>query len=969
MKRLSKKIIYMKHTLKFASVVFAGLLAMTSCSKSYEKTDSGIVVTRDSVKIRLQVVSSDIIRVTKTVDKDFSSKESLIVLPQEKYSDWKVKEKDDKVIVSTPTVVATVNPDGNVVFTDKDGNVILQEKEDSFAHVDEFPWLQHGNQEKHEHCVAKENNKDSYYRVMQRFESPADEAFYGLGGHQHGMMNYKGKDVELAQHNMIPCIPFLYSNKNYGILWDNYSITRFGDVREYQQISDLKLYDKNGKEGGLTATYAINGKVLKEQVENTIDYAFLATDGTRSNITDSTILKVITDHDGTITWEGEFESSEAGLHKFLLYGSSYFKIWIDGNLIMDKWRQNWNPWSNPFTVTMNANEKHSIKLEWNTNWGFLGLTHLTPNPNQDALTLSSEAADEIDYYFVRGNNADEVISGYRTLTGKATIVPKWAMGFWQSRQRYQTEEEILSTVKTFREKHVPLDNIVLDWHYWPTDAWGSHEFDSIRFAHPKEMVDSLHNVYNAHIMISVWPKFYERTEHYKEMEKNGYMLTHNVDMQRLDWVWPGFKNGFYDVYNPGARDMFWKFLSETIYPKGFDAWWLDATEPDMHSNISVADRKADLTPNYYGNGERMFNPYATYQAKGVYENQRKVSNDRVFILTRSAFAGLQHYGAANWSGDIVARWSDLKDQIGHGTNFSLGGVPFWTMDIGGFSVEDRYNCKEMTEENQAEWKELETRWYQFGAFCPLYRSHGEYPYREVFNIAKENEPTYQSILYYTKMRYTLMPYIYSLAAMTYHNDYTIMRALVMDFNGDANVLNINDQYMFGPALLINPVCEYKARSRKVYLPKCEGWYDFNTGKFIEGGQEINANAPYERMPIYIKAGSIIPTGLSMEYTNQYPDSVLTVYVYAGANGSFNLYSDEGTNYNYENGKFAMVPLTYDDATSTFVIGDRQGSYDGMVENQTINIVFVSKNSPVAFGSKAIKQTVNYVGKQISIKLK
>ncbi len=962
-----------QHFVTMAGLFFAGAVSFSSCSnKTYEKTESGIIVqTKDSTKVRLEVISSDIIRVTATVDKDFSSKKSLVVLPQKKYSDWDVKEVDSLIILSTPTLSAVVSPAGNVCFKDQNGNMLLNEEEKAFQHVDSFPWLNHANQEQHHQCVAIDS-KDSYYRVMERFTSSDDEAFYGLGGHQHGMMNYKGKDVELAQHNMIPCVPFLYSNKNYGILWDNYSITRFGDTREYQQISDLTLYDKNGHEGSLTATYFLDGKnPVKELTVNTIDYAWLATDGTRSNITDSTILEVIKAHDGKIVWEGQFESNEAGIHKFLLYGSSYFKLWIDGKIVFDKWRQNWNPWSNPFEVAMKPGEKHSIRLEWNTNWGFLGLTHLTPNPEQQKLTLSSEAADEIDYYFVRGNNADEVIAGYRTLTGKATIVPKWAMGFWQSRQRYQTEDEILTTVKEFRDRHFPLDNIVLDWHYWPTDSWGSHEFDSIRFAHPKEMVDSLHNTYNAHIMISVWPKFYERTAHYKEMTEKGFMLTHNVDMNRIDWVWPGFKNGFYDVYNPGARELFWKQLSETIYPKGFDAWWLDATEPDMHSNISVADRKVDLTPNYCGNGERMFNPYATLQAKGVYEGQRKTNNDkRVFILTRSAFLGLQHYGAANWSGDIVSRWSDLKDQIGHGTNFSISGIPFWTMDIGGFSVEERYSGKEVSPENLAEWKELQTRWYQFGSFCPLYRSHGEYPYREPFNIAKANEPTYASILYYSKMRYTLMPYIYTLAGMTYHNDYTIMRPLVMDFGSDKKVLNINDQYMFGPSLLINPVTEYKARNRQVYLPAGTEWYDFNTGKCIQGGQTITANAPYERMPIFVKAGAIIPTGIPMEYTNQYPDSVITLYVYDGANGSFNLYSDEATNYNYEQGKFSIIPITYNNKTGVVEIGDRQGEYNGMQTSQTFNIVYVSKNRPVEFASiTTFSKTIQYKGKRVSINCK
>ncbi|MBQ3675770.1 MAG: DUF4968 domain-containing protein, partial [Bacteroidales bacterium] len=375
----------MKHILTLAGIVLAGTIAMTSCSKQYKKIDNGIIVTTtDKQQVRLQVVSPTIIRVTATVEDEFSKKESLVVLPQEKCNDWNVTEENGFVTISTAFVSASVNEKtGIVTFKDMDGNVLLQEsdKGKSFQHVDEFPWMEHGNQEQHEHCVVKDC-KDSYYRVCDQFESPDDEAFYGLGGHQHGFMNYKGKDVELAQHNMVPCVPFLYSNKGYGILWDNYSITRFGDPREYQPISDLKLYDKNGNEGGLTASYALKGNNVKEQTEHIIDYAFLATDGSRSNITDSTILQVVSDHDGIITWEGQIASDEAGQHKFLLYASGYFKLWIDGKLIMDKWRQNWNPWSNPFTVDMKAGEKHDFKLEWKTEGGFLGLTHLSPYPDQ-----------------------------------------------------------------------------------------------------------------------------------------------------------------------------------------------------------------------------------------------------------------------------------------------------------------------------------------------------------------------------------------------------------------------------------------------------------------------------------------------------------------------------------------------------------------------------------------------------------
>ena len=926
------------------------ILILVSCAKNgYERYRNGIVIKVDSMKVRLQVISDDIIRVSATVNDTLPADTSLIALAQAKmFTDFTVDEEVGKIVLKTKTLIAEVNESaGAVVFKDLTGKILLQEKQGG----------------------GKTFTKTSfegthYYAIKQVFESPDDEAFYGLGGHQNGQMNYKGQDVELAQHNMVPCIPFLYSNKNYGILWDNYSITRFGDSRPYEQISGLKLFSKDGKEGGLTATYSVDGKVVKTQIENKIDYTFDEEAGQLN------LDKNVDSNKGLIVWEGSVASDVEGKHKFILYASSYFKLWVDGKLVFDKWRQNWNPWTNPFEIPMKKGEKHAIKIEWIPNGGYMGLTHLDPLSveDQNRLSLSSEAAHAIDYYFVRGNNADEVIAGYRAITGKATIVPKWAMGFWQSRERYKTQAEILENVKMFRDKHIGLDNIVLDWFYWPENAWGSQKFDSSRFPNPAEMTKELHQM-NAHIMISVWPKYYEGIPNYKAMDEKGYLYKHNIEKGRLDWVYPGYKNTYYDAFNPKARDMFWSQIKPAIYDKGFDAWWLDATEPDMHSNISIQERKLNMNPTALGTGEEYFNAFALVNAKGVYESQRATNKDaRVFILTRSAFAGLQHYGAATWSGDIVSRWSDLKDQISNGVNFSMSGLPYWTMDIGGFALEDRYYNPDAA--NLAEWREIQTRWYQFGSFCPLFRVHGQFPLREIYNIAPENHPAYQSMLYYNKLRYTLMPYIYTLAQQTYHTDYTIMRGLVMDFGADKNVLGINDQYMFGPSLLINPVFEYKATKRTVYLPDGQGWFDLYSGSYFNGGQTIAAQAPYDRIPVFVKEGSIIPTGEPMEYTNQKPDSVITLYVYGGKDAKFDLYSDESINYNYEQGKFVKIPISYNQAKGEITIGKRVGEYKGMLKSQSFKIVYIDKNHPVAFGNiKAVNQLVKYTGNTVNVKVR
>jgi alpha-D-xyloside xylohydrolase len=363
-------------------------------------------------------------------------------------------------------------------------------------------------------------------------------------------------------------------------------------------------------------------------------------------------------------------------------------------------------------------------------------------------------------------------------------------------------------------------------------------------------------------------------------------------------------------------------------------------------------------------------------AEAIYDGQRGVEPDkRVFLLTRSGFAGLQRYSTATWSGDIATRWEDMKAQISAGLNFAVSGIPYWTMDIGGFCVENRYVAGQMEfnktgRENAdyKEWRELNARWYQFGAFCPLFRAHGQYPYREVWNIAPAGHPCYNSIVYYTKLRYNMMPYIYSLAGMTYFNDYTIMRPLVMDFTADANVNNIGDQFMFGSALMVAPVYEYGARSREVYFPVSCGWYDFYSGKYVNGGQKLTVDAPYERIPLYVCEGAIVPYGPDMQYSDEKPASEITLYVYTGKDGAFTLYEDEGVNYNYEKGQYATIPFAYNDAEGTLVIGDRTGDFPGMLKERTFNVVKVSKDQPQPFDLKAKGTTVKYDGKAQTVKL-
>ena len=584
-------------------------------------------------------------------------------------------------------------------------------------------------------------------------------------------------------------------------------------------------------------------------------------------------------------------------------------------------------------------------------------------------------ANEIDYYFVYGKNMDEVISGYRTLTGKSQIMPKWAMGFWQSRERYKTQFELVNTLKEFRNRKIGIDNIVQDWFYWPETEWGSHKFDPDRFPNPKEMVDTVHQL-NAKIMISVWPKFYATTEHFRQFDSQGWMYRQAVKDSIRDWVGPGYVGSFYDAYAEGARKLFWKQMEENLYPKGFDAWWMDASEPNVQDNTDIDYRKKLCGPTALGPSAKYFNAYALVNAQSIYEGQRGVDpNKRVFLLTRSGFAGLQRYSTATWSGDIGTRWEDMKAQISAGLNFAMSGIPYWTMDIGGFCVEKRYDAGQriydetgVENENLKEWRELNARWYQFGAFSPLYRAHGQFPYREPFNIAPENHPAFQTINYYNKLRYRLMPYIYSLAGMTWFNDYTIMRALVMDHGKDAGVNNISDQYMFGNSLMVCPVYEYKATKRNVYFPNTSGWYDFYTGKFIAGGTQQTVDAPYVRMPLYAHEGAIIPFGPEIQFTDEKKPDNITLYVYGGKNGKFTLYEDEGVNYNYEKGAYATIDFNYDEASKTLRISDRKGTFDGMLQNRKFNVVLVNQAVPKPYDPDSKGIEVNYTGVAQTVKL-
>ena len=941
----------------------AVMMAGTACqSGPYVQDESGVTVkVSDPVQggpavVRLQVEGEKIIHVSASPERKFADPQSLVVIPSDAEVPFEVRAEGDTVTLRTESVACHVlSTTGEVWFEDEEGKLLLRE--------------QCGGGKSFEPIEVDGTHGYSFRQV---FESPEDEAFYGLGQHQADEFNYKGKNEELYQYNTKVSVPFIVSNKGYGVLMDSYSMMRFGNPEDYRQLGDVfRLYDASGKEGCLTGTYvpAEGETLVREEPKLYFEYLVAPEMSRVVNLPED--FQFWNSH---VAYEGEIEAKVSGEYQFILYYAGYTTVTIDGReVVPERWRTAWNPNSYKFSVTLEAGKRVPVKVDWkpdgSVSYCGLRVYDVVDPVQQSKHSWWSEMTKQMDWYFIAGDDMDEVISGYRTLTGKAPIMPKWAMGYWQSRERYKTSTEMIEALEGFRKRNIPIDNIVMDWSHWEEDAWGSHEFDRARFPDPKAMVDSIHDL-NGRMMISVWPKFYVDTEHYKEFDEKGWMYTKAYDDGIKDWIGQGYHYGFYDAYAPEARKLFWEQMYDHYYPLGIDAWWMDASEPNIRDCTDMDYRKALCGPTALGSSTEFFNAYSIVNADAIYNGQRGVDNDkRVFLLTRSGFAGLQRYSTATWSGDIATRWEDMKAQISAGLNFAVSGIPYWTMDIGGFCVENRYvdaqNQWYATGRENAdykEWRELNTRWFQFGAFCPLYRAHGQYPFREPWEIAPEGHPAYESILYYSKLRYRLMPYIYSLAGMTWFEDYTIMRPLVMDFMDDAKVADIGDAYMFGPAFMAAPVYEYGARSREVYFPECEGWYDFYTDRLVSGGTVAEVSAPYERMPLYVRAGSIVPFGPEIMWSDEKPADVIDLYVYTGADGSFTLYEDENVNYNYEKGLYVMIDFVYDDSEGTLTICERKGDFPGMLKERVFNIVKVSDGSSEKMGS------VRYDGTEKTLKI-
>lgn len=613
--------------------------------------------------------------------------------------------------------------------------------------------------------------------------------------------------------------------------------------------------------------------------------------------------------------------------------------------------------------------------------------------NDAETSFRSEVGDCVDYYFIYGGNADGVIAEVRNLTGQVPMFPLWAYGYWQSKERYKSQEETVGVVRKYRDLKVPLDGIIQDWQYWGHNyLWNAMDFQNPLFANPKQMIDDIHAM-NAHIIISIWSSFGPATKPYQEMAKKGMLFDFKTwPRSGLDG-WPPnreYPSGVrvYDAYNPQARDIYWKYLNEGIFKLGMDGWWMDSTEPD---HLDGKEEDFD-TQTYLGSYRSVRNAYPLMTVGGVAEHQRKLASDkRIFILTRSGFLGQQRYGANVWSGDVGSSWDTFRKQIPAGLNFSLCGMPHWNSDIGGFFA-GSYNKKwnDGTAARNPLYQELYVRWLQFGGFTPMMRSHGAEVPREIYQFGKKGEPVYDAIEKAIRLRYTLLPYTYSTSWQVSHKQSTFMRALVMDFADDKEVWDINDEFMYGKSFLVAPVthAQYTSevvvnvteesgwnkdntnrakttdavdftqkKSTGVYLPAGVTWYDYYTNKLHAGGQKLTLETTLDMIPLFVKAGSIIPIGPDVQYATEKRWDKLQLKVYPGADGSFTLYEDEFDNYNYEQGAYTEIEMTWDDASRRLRIGATKGSYKGALKQRTFTVTLPDGKS----------KTIDYTGKACSVR--
>ena len=636
------------------------------------------------------------------------------------------------------------------------------------------------------------------------------------------------------------------------------------------------------------------------------------------------------------------------------------------------------------------NVLQSIK-GWGIYWENYSPTLFEDNAN--GMTFDAEVGDGVDYYFMYGGSADGVIAQMRYLSGDVPMFPLWTYGFWQSKERYKSAKETESIVDQYRALNVPLDGIIQDWQYWGSNyLWNAMDFLAEDFSNGKQMIQNVHNKH-AHFMISIWASFGPMTQQFRELDAKGLLMPFETWPQSgISHVWPPvmkYPSGVkvYDAFHPEARAIYWKYL-KTLYDYGTDAWWMDSTDPDFFN-----PKESDYAHKVYGGTWRsQRNAFPLETVRGIYQSQRKdYGQKRVFIMTRSSYAGQQHYGSNMWSGDVNSSWDMLRKQVPAGLSYSLTGNPNFNTDIGGFFC-GSYNTKGSgSAPKNPQFQELYVRWMQYGLFCPVFRSHGADAPREIWQFGKKGEPVYDAIEKQIRLRYRLIPYLYSTAWQVTSNNDSYMRPLFSDFANDKKVWDMTDEFMFGRSILAAPIVNPQYTEEKIirtdamtgwnrqnatdgsnngaidftatktatkYLPKGATWYDFWTGKYYAGGQNVTLETSLDRVPMFVRAGSILPLGPEMQYVGEKAWDNLELRLYPGANGDFTLYEDEGDNYNYEKGQYATIAFHWNDKTRTLTIDERKGNYPGMLTKRQFTIVTPDGK----------QQVVNYEGMQKQVRI-
>jgi len=804
--------------------------------------------------------------------------QELILVNKEPVPEFKVSETSRKITLSTAFVTVTFNKKNGILqYSDSKGKVFLTEKAGS---------------RKLEPAVVMDR---PCFEAQQSFITDEDESLFGLGQFQDGNYNLRNITRRLVQVNTQIAIPFLYSSKGYGILWHQYGLTDFNPADNEVQL--IKGNDAgNDREVEVTTT-AGTQKVSQQQS----------------------------------VYTGTFSVPSEGDYSLMLdlgaMENRHF-LAIDGVPFIDQ-SNLWLPPAAGKIIHLKAGTHAAQIICRSTN-----VPKLTYKAADNVTTFRSPNAKSLRYVVFYGKDADEVISGYRNLSGNVPMLPLWAYGFWQCRERYTSGTHLVETVKEFRKRNLPMDVIVQDWQYWGKYGWGVPKFDETNYPNPEGFIKELHGL-NAHFSVSVWENLNKDSDVAKPY------IAKNLYIPDSPWI---------DIYNPLTPKTHWDALNENLFSKGVDSWWMDATEPE---NDALAGKQT-----YLGPGDFYRLTYPLFVSKAVYDGQRETDpSKRVAILTRSAFAGQQRYGTINWSGDIGWDWDTYQRQIVAGLNYNLTGMPYWTTDIGGFF---RPGPGQYTDES---YHEILTRWFQWGVFNPIFRIHGYQTETEPWKYGPTVEANMREMM---NLRYRLLPYIYSEAWQVHKNASTIMRPLVMDFSHDAKAVGQPLQYMFGRELLVAPVTKPGIQHWDVYLPDRAEWYNFWTGERYKGGQTISTAAPLNEIPVYVKAGAILPMGRVIQHTAEPQKDTLEIRIYKGADGAFDLYEDEGNNYNYETGKYTIIPFKWDEKNKTLTIKDMQGGYEGCLKQRTFTIVFVNSKNGSGAGKSDAGVQIAYTGKEVVI---